>query len=218
MPGTTQTIGCILMASGLSERYGRNKLLEKLDGREIVLHTAGNLVAAGLSPLTVTRSEEVRDVMGKEGFRCVIHDGPMKSDTIHTGLMNLDPDMEGYLFMPGDQPLVRPESLRRMTKHFRKHPERAVRLGFNHTAGSPVLFPSFCREKLLAYTGDRGGLEVLKTEQIPCDTVQAGFAWELWDTDTPESMETVRKTYFSTIRSGEASRLTVNESVINNSD
>ena len=197
MPGEIQIIGCIIMASGLSERYGRNKLLELLDGREIILHTADSLTAAGFRPLAVTRSEAVRDILGREGIRCVLHDGPLKSDTIHAGLENLEPDRTGYLFIPGDQPLVRPASLRRIAGQFRACPERAVRLGYEHTAGSPVLFPAFCRDKLLAYTGDRGGVEVLKTEQIPCDVVQAENGWELWDVDTPESMEKVARAYYS---------------------
>ena len=189
-------IGCVVMASGLSERYGRNKLLEKLDGREIILHTAGSLAAAGFCPLFVTRSKEVKALADREGIRCVLHDGPRKSDTIHTGLEHLDADLTGYLFMPGDQPLVKPESLKKMADQFRRNPERAVRLSFDGTSGSPVLFPASCREKLMAYTGDRGGIEVLKTEQIPCDCVEAETAWELWDVDTPENMEKVREAYF----------------------
>ena len=60
-------IGCILMASGSSVRYGKNKLMEKLDGREIILHTAGNLMEAGFGPLAVTRSEEVKELLDREG-------------------------------------------------------------------------------------------------------------------------------------------------------
>ena len=191
-----QEIGCIIMASGLSERYGRDKLLEKLDGREIILHTAGCLTAAEFRPLIVTRSAEVKALADREGIRCVLHSGPRKSDTIHTGLEYLEPDLAGYLFMPGDQPLVQPESLKRMAEQFRKNPERAVRLSFEGTGGSPVLFPAFCREKLMAYTGDRGGTAVLKAEQIPCDCVEAESAWELWDVDTPENMEKAREAYF----------------------
>lgn len=194
MPGQTRTgeIGCIVMASGLSERYGRNKLLEKLDGREIILRTAGSLKAAGFCPLTVTRSGEVRALLEREGFACALHDGPRKSDTIHRGLERLGPDMAGYLFMPGDQPLVRPASLRKMAEQFMACPWRAVRLAWGDTPGSPVLFPAFCRGSLLAYSGSRGGLEVLKTEQVPCDTVQAEYEWELWDVDTPKNMEKIR--------------------------
>ena len=193
-------IGCIIMASGLSARYGRNKLLEKLGGREVILHTAENLREAGLSPLTVTRSEEVRGLLSREGFDCILHDGPKKSDTIHAGLQQLEPDMEGYLFMPGDQSLVRPESLKRLIGQFFSCPAHAVRLGYQDTAGSPVLFPAFCREMLLAYEGERGGLDVLKKEQIPCDLVQAGYAWELWDADTPEKMEEIRRLYGNGLR------------------
>ena len=95
------------------------------------------------------------------------------------------------------QPLVQPASIRKMVSRFYATPERAVRLAWGETAGSPVLFPAFCREKLLAYTGDRGGVAVLKNEGIPCDPVQAEAAWELWDVDTPEKMEKVREAYAS---------------------
>ena len=88
-----QRIGCILMASGLSQRYGKNKLLELLDGREIILHTADRLIEAGLQPLTVTRSPDVKVLLDREGIACVLHDGPLKSDTIHRGLENLPPDL-----------------------------------------------------------------------------------------------------------------------------
>ena len=193
MKEKNRTIACIIMASGLSERYGKNKLLEKLGGREVILHTAGSLAGAGFSPVTVTRSAEVKALMDREGFSCVLHDGPKKSDTIHVGIEHTSPDAAGYLFIPGDQPLVRPESLKKMAEQFLHSPDRAVRLSFEGTPGSPVLFPAFCREKLMAYTGDRGGIEVLKTECIPCDCVEAEAPWELWDVDTPESMEKVRK-------------------------
>ena len=188
-------IGCIIMASGLSSRYGRNKLLEKLDGREVILHTADRLRGAGLEPLAVTRSPEVRVLLDGEGIRCVLHDGEKKSDTIHTGLRNLEPDVSGILFMPGDQPLVLPSSIRKMTEQFARCPERPVRLGSGEIPGSPVLFPAAFREALLAYTGDRGGLEVLKQQNAPCDVVQAAFAWELLDVDTPAGMEQVRGIY-----------------------
>lgn len=193
----TNRIGCILMASGMSARYGKNKLLEQMGGREILLHTADRLEAAGFRPLAVTRSTEIRALLDREGIPCVLHDGPKKSDTMHTGLMNLDPDMEGTLFMPGDQPLVLPSSLRKLAERFARCPERAVRLGFRETAGSPVLFPASFRAALLAYEGDRGGLEVLREKNAPCDLVQASYEWELWDVDTPEKMEKVRAMYES---------------------
>ena len=118
-------------------------------------------------PLAVTRSPEVRALLDREGIACVLHDGARKSDTMHAGILSLDPDAAGWLFMPGDQPLVRPATLRRLAEQFVRSPERAVRLGSGRTPGSPVLFPAGCREALLAYSGDRGGVEVLKQGRVP---------------------------------------------------
>ena len=188
-------IGCIVMASGLSARYGRNKLLEALDGRAVILHTVGSLTAAGLVPLVVTRSAAIAALMQREDVACALHDGPLKSDTMRAGLEALPPDAVGWLFMPADQPLARPSSLQRLAMPFLQCPTRAVRLGFGGEAGSPVLFPAACRNALLAYRGDRGGMDVLKAERIPCDVVQADCAWELWDVDTPEGMARVREVY-----------------------
>ena len=194
-----QDIGCILMASGLSLRYGSNKLLEKLHGRELILHTAEALAEAGLSPQAVTRSPEVKALLDREGFACALHTGPLKSDTIHLGLRLLPPGLSGYLFMPADQPLIRPSSLRRMADRFFSDPRQAVRLGYGDTPGSPVLFPAACRPALLAYEGDRGGMEVIRRQNIPCVIVQASAPWELWDADTPATMARIREVIASAI-------------------
>ena len=189
----TDGIGCIVMASGLSRRYGKNKLLENLDGKEVIRHTCEHLRAAGLKPVTVTRSEEVKALLEKNGFRCILHVLPLKSDTIHIGLENLRDDFAGYLFMPGDQPLVRPETIKKMADRFLVCRKRALRLGFGNRAGSPVIFPASLRGELMTYQGDRGGIEVLRQSGAPCGIVQASFEWELWDVDTPEKMEQVRR-------------------------
>ena len=192
-----QDIGCVVMASGRSARYGRNKLLEDLGGRPVILRAVDHLLAAGLEPLVVTRSDAVAALMAEAGIACARHDGPRKCDTMHVGLEALPPDAAGFLFMPADQPLVLPESLQRLARQFLAAPDRAVRLGFGDTPGSPVIFPAACRDALLAYAGDRGGSDVLKSQRIPCDTVRAEFPWELWDVDTPEGMARLRAIYQS---------------------
>ena len=183
------------MASGLSSRYGRNKLLEKLGDKEVILHTVSNMAGAGLSPLTVTRSSEVKALLERCGYACILHDRPLKSDTIHIGLKKLEADPAGFLFVPGDQPLVMPNTICRMLQAFRENPEQPLRLGYGGSAGSPVLFPASLKEALLAYQGDRGGLEVLRQQGVPCRLLEASYEWELWDVDTPEKMNKVRKIY-----------------------
>jgi len=122
------SIGCVIMASGASRRFGggRNKLLEELDGKPLILHTAAACSRAGLSPVIVTRSEVIRRLAEENGYDCVIHADPEKSATIRHGLEHLLQETDirpgasfsGCLFIPGDQPLVRPESIRRMISAF----------------------------------------------------------------------------------------------------
>lgn len=195
MKASIQDIGCVVMASGLSARYGKNKLLEDLGGRTVIVHTVQNLAVAGLVPLVVTRSDAVAALIDRAGVACVVHDGPLKSDTMRTGVEALPRDAAGFLFMPADQPLALPDSLRRLAVWFLENPTCAVRLGHGDTPGSPVLFPAACRDALLAYRGDRGGADVLREHHIPCDIVQVTHPWELWDVDTPEAMARVREIY-----------------------
>ena len=143
---------------------------------------------------------ELTGLLAREGIDCVFHDGPRKSDTIRAGLEALTSDEIGYLFVPADQPLIRSASIQGMAARFRLNPNRAVRLGFDGHPGSPVLFPAACREALLAYTGDRGGLEVLRQEGIPCDIVEARHVWELWDVDTPDDLVSITEAYRKSMR------------------
>ena len=70
MTRTIQDIGCVVMASGLSARYGRNKLLEDLGGKAVVVRVVDSLRAAGLAPVVVTRSDAVAALAERAGARC----------------------------------------------------------------------------------------------------------------------------------------------------
>ena len=191
-------IGCAVMASGLSMRYGKNKLLEQIGGREVILHVTDCALAAGLQVTAATRSMEVKTLLDGcrcENIRCIVHDGPLKSDSIHAALEQMDPGLHGYMFMQADQPLLLPDTIKRLTAAFAENPDQPVRLGFGKTVGSPVIFPASLRTELLACHGEKGGREVLARQQTACRIIQAAYEWELWDVDTPQQMDKVRSVY-----------------------
>ena len=205
-------IGCVIMASGASRRFGggKNKLLELLGEREVILHTAENVKAAGLFPVIVTRSEEVAELVKRNGYECVLHHDPEKSATIRQGLEFLSGSRDaGCLFIPGDQPLIRPDSIRRMMEAFRKSIKKdqetkesggsIVRLSIKGEGKSPVLFPSSVFPKLLALKGNDGGSALLKAEREedlpPVLLVEAEEEAELWDCDTLSDLQRIRNFY-----------------------
>lgn len=81
------TLGCVLMASGESRRFGGNKLLAPFHGKPLI----GQMLAVTDSPLfseriVVTRHPEVAGLCRQHDVRVLLHDLPWRSDTIRLGL------------------------------------------------------------------------------------------------------------------------------------
>ena len=72
----------------------------------------------------------------KAGVKAILHSLPGRNDTVRLGLealLSALPGLAGCIFLPGDQPLLRKESLEAMARDFSAldEKERAIlRLGF----------------------------------------------------------------------------------------
>ena len=182
-------IGCVILASGESVRFGANKLLADFDGQPMLCRLLTNLPEA-LSVVAVTRSPEVAALVGERGVACVLHDQPHVCDTIRLGLEQL-PDTDGCLFCVGDQPLLTKETIRRLMDAFAEDPSGVVRVGWKERVGNPVLFPRALYPELLALEpGESGGAVAARHATR---VVQAAFAEELEDVDTREALARLQR-------------------------
>ena len=212
-------VGCVIMASGLSTRFGSNKLLalfgpagEPLLCRALAATDTPELAAR----VVVTRSPEVQALCESRGVPCLLHTLPGRNDTVRLGLEALlaqHPDLAGCMFLPGDQPLLQRDTVESMVGifgwHARTDAERGVsqketervilRLGhrFKHDPnpllGSPVLFGCAHFEALRALPEGKGGSVLLKQYPECVHTVYIGNREELYDADTPEALEALKK-------------------------
>ena len=97
-------------------------------------------------------------------------------------------DLDGCLFLPGDQPLCRRESLEALLDAFAGHPQSVIRLAWQGRPGSPVVFPAALFDRLAALSGDVGGMAAVPGSGVPVRLVEAAHPWELWDADTPAAL------------------------------
>ena len=108
-------VGCVIMASGLSRRFGSNKLLADFCGEPILCHAFAAADTPQLAArIVVTRSEEVRSLCEKHSIPVLLHSLPGRNDTVRLGLSCLleqRPDLAGCMFLPGDQPLLTRKSV-----------------------------------------------------------------------------------------------------------
>lgn len=84
----TLPVGCVIMASGLSTRFGINKLLTPFGpGRDAMLRRAFAATDTPLlaSRVVVTRSPEVETLCREVSVSCLLHALPGGHDTVRLG-------------------------------------------------------------------------------------------------------------------------------------
>lgn len=195
-------VGCVIMASGRSTRFGSNKLLAPFGGQPLLCRA----FAATHTPLVaervvVTRHAQVQELCNVQGIPVVLHDLPGRNDTVRLGLAALlerRPDLAGCMFLPGDQPLLRRATVDQLLTAFaqtQKETERVIfRLGApagngpDPLVGSPVLFSNGFFPELLTLPEGKGGSVLLHKYPTLVHTACIAQPEELADTDTPAAL------------------------------
>lgn len=188
-------IGCVIMASGLGKRFGGNKLLCDFRGRPMVQYIL-DATQDIPSRILVTRHPEIAALCQTRQIPALLHDLPLRSDTVRLGLSALldrDPDLEGCLFAAGDQPCLKKESITALCDAFRNVSSQIYRLSFGGVPGNPVLFPRSCFDALLHLPEGTGGSAVIQAHPELVRLVEAADQRELTDVDTPETLAELSK-------------------------
>lgn len=185
---TPPRVGCVVLAAGKGQRFGGNKLLAPLGGKPLLAHTLAALPRQRLARILAVASDpETAALCEKSGVPCLLYPGGPQSESLRRGLAGME-GLDGCVFLPGDQPLCRQESLDALLNEFEGHPNTVVRLAWQGRAGSPVVFPAGMFPRLAALTGDKGGMAAVPGSGTPVRLVEAAHPWELWDADTPAAL------------------------------
>ena len=182
-------IGCVIMASGLSVRFGKNKLFAELEGKtflERILDTTEGIFARRVM---VTRSEEAAEFCRKKGVEVIFHSLPHRNDTVRLGTTYME-GMDGVLFCPCDQPLLRRESLLGLLEAFQERD--ILRLAYGEKTGMPVLFDQAYFAELQSLPEKKGGSYLIGKYPERVKTIQASEEYELYDVDTPKDLEALQ--------------------------
>ena len=110
----SERIAAIVLAGGRSSRFGRDKLVEPIDGRQLLDHAidavgavATNIVVVGPSDEVSVARPEITVVRDELPF-----EGPLAA--LAAGFHALDPAVERVLVVGGDMPTMVPAVLERL--------------------------------------------------------------------------------------------------------
>ena len=177
------SLGCAVLAAGRARRFGGNKLLAQLGGRAVLERALDALPVECFGRIVVVTSDPaVTALCGAKGFPTRAYPGGPQSASIREAVMEMA-GTDGCMFVNGDQPLLRPDSLRRMAAAFAEAPECVFRLAYAGTAASPVILPSSAYPALMALEGESGGMAAIRGGGWKVRTVEAERESELWDVD-----------------------------------
>ncbi|WP_251208032.1 nucleotidyltransferase family protein [Acetatifactor aquisgranensis] len=180
--------GCVIMASGLGRRFGDNKLMADFRGKPLLQWTLDATESIFRLRIVVTRHAAVRELCRRQNIDVIFHDLPYRSDTVRLGLQAILPDIDSCMFCPGDQPLLRWDTVASLALSAFHEKEGIWRTAFEDAVGSPVLFPAWAFPELLTLPEGKGGGFVLKKYPGQVHTTPVRDKYELMDIDTPEDL------------------------------
>ena len=188
-------IGCVIMASGLSKRFGSNKLMADFHGAPLIQRALDVTDGLFSHRIVITRHESVAALCRDQNIDVILHDLPHRSDTVRLGLEALG-NLDACMFLPGDQPLLQRETVVRLLENWKENPDRIVRPVYEDTEGSPVLFPSWAFPELMDLPEGKGGGVVIKKYPHKVSRVSIINLLELTDADTPDTLEILKVLYY----------------------
>ena len=180
-------LGCVIMASGLGKRFGGNKLMADFCGKPMIQQALDATEGLFFHRVVVTRHESVAGLCKAQNVDVVLHDLPYRSDTVRLGLEALG-DLDACMFLPGDQPLLRRETVAKLLQSWQQNPSCIIRPIHEDTEGGPVLFPAWAFPELKALPEGKGGGAVMQKHSHEVLRVSISDPFELADADTPEML------------------------------
>ena len=185
-------IACVIMASGIGKRFGGNKLMADFHGKPMILRAMEATDGIFEKRVVVTRHADVAELCRLHGVESVLHELPHRSDTVRLGMEAIG-EVDACVFCPGDQPLLRWETVAALALAAKNHPDDIWRVSFEGTPGAPVLVPNWAFVELSTLPEGKGGGFLAKKYPERVRTVSARDQFELMDTDTPEDLEFLKQ-------------------------
>ena len=183
----------IILAAGISTRYGSPKQLLDWKGKPFVRQVAKTALQAGLWPVVVVTGSHAAEVESclKDLPVKIIHNPNYQqgqSTSIQAGLQTLLQNIGAAVFLLADQPQIPVEVIRALVdSHSQEMQSIHAPLVLEDRRANPVLFDQDTFPDLMQLTGDVGGRAIFskyKVEYIP---------WHddilLLDVDNPEDYQ-----------------------------
>lgn len=192
-------IAAIVLAAGRSTRMGGiNKLLAEWHGTPLVRHAVEAALVSRARPVLVVTGHEAQAVeaaLAGLAVRFVRNPDHAQglSTSVRAGINAVPEEATGAVVLPGDMPLVKPETIDRLIAGFADRSDAPAAVPtVAGRRGNPVLVSRALFAEVVAQTGDVGARALLDAAgdaliEVPIDDASVAL-----DIDTPQALATLR--------------------------
>jgi molybdenum cofactor cytidylyltransferase len=197
-------IAAIILAAGRSTRFagnqpGTTKLIAELDGKPLVRHVADAALASTARPVTVVTGH-ARDLV-QEALAGVplkfVHNEDYATglaSSLRVGIAAVPASASGAIILLGDMPLVAADLIDQLVRRLEASSEAdAIVPVTQRRRGNPVLLARSLFPAVAQLTGDDGARLLLRQPGIHVVEIAVSGDAASADVDTPEALETLRK-------------------------
>lgn len=200
--GATTTV---ILAAGQSKRMGRPKQLEVVDGERMILRAVRTALRGPAQQVMVVLGayadrlqETLPPLLANSAGRLSIIENPEwqtgQASSVRAAIKFLLADTptsaHAVLFMPVDQPFVKPLLLKQLVRAWQRGAQLVAPQIAGKPRGAPALFDRSLWPEMLTLTGDSGAKSILAKYQRGLQTVSATEK-ELFDINSPADIRTV---------------------------
>lgn len=188
-------IDAVIMAAGLSKRFGQNKLLLPFKGKTVAECFLNSVPFDFFSKINFVYSDEkVRNVCSIYKLNFIKNNKPEigKGYTIFLGQKE-SMDSDGTMYFVADQPLIKKETIVNLINKFEQYSDKIIIPKVKGKTYNPVIYPSFCYNDLLTVQKDEGGKSILKKYISDIVYVEFTDKREFVDIDTKEDYRRILK-------------------------
>jgi len=151
-------ISAILLAAGLSNRMGKDKLLLKYLEKSLLQHSTDLLLEIPVfERILITTDTRSKTLILPPGICVYINDLPEEGQSRSIKIGVEAATGTHYLFLNADQPRLTPDDISLLLKSAKNNPEKIIYPVIDSAPCSPAIFPEYFRKDLLNLTGDDGG-------------------------------------------------------------
>ena len=194
----------IILAAGMSVRYGRPKQLLKLKDKFLIEWVLSAALASRLQTVVLVLGHEYQEILKALGpgashprVQVVINHRYFEgqSRSLQAGLIKVQHAFSSVMFLLGDQPMLEPKTINRMLSSFWESDKDICVAVCKGKRGNPTIFNRKMYDQLLAIQGDIGAREIIRANPARILNVEVDEPLSFFDIDSEKDFKDIQSLF-----------------------